>query len=153
MDIYYSDTSALVKLYLPETGSGWVTAEYQRPDVLVVIGQITIVEVPAALTRAERDLRLVAVQRQQTLARFDSDCANVFVIESITTAVIARARDLVERYPLRAYDAVQLALALALHAGYIGLGGVSFTFVSADDALNRAASAEGLTVENPNSHP
>jgi hypothetical protein len=27
------------------------------------------------------------------------------------------------------------------------------TFVSADDHLNDAASAEGLTVDNPNAHP
>ena len=50
MQIYYSDTSALVKLYLPEIGTDWVTDQYQRPDVLVVIGQITIVEVAAAGT-------------------------------------------------------------------------------------------------------
>ena len=30
---------------------------------------------------------------------------------------------------------------------------VTLAFLSADDRLNRAATAEGLTVDNPNHHP
>lgn len=153
MHIYYGDSSAVVKLYLPEIGSAWITQECQRPDVLLVIGDITTVEVPAALTRAEREGRLSAMQRQQALARFDADCAQTFLIEAMAPAVLAHARDLIERHPLRAYDAVQLALALKLHLSVMSLSGVSFTFVSADGDLNQAASAEGLIVDNPNLHP
>lgn len=153
MHIYYSDTSALVKLYLPETGTDWVTDQYQRPDVLVVIGQITIVEVAAALLRAERAGRLSPTQRRQALERFDADCRNVFMIESVTNDVIADARELVERYPLRAYDALQLSLALRLNAGAAGVEGVFFGFVSADGPLNQAAAAEGLVIANPNTNP
>lgn len=153
MYIYYSDTSALVKLYVPETGTDWVTREYQRPDVLVAIGQIAIVEVAAALTRAERAGRLSATQRRQMLDRFDADCRDSFVIEAVTTDVIADARNLVERYPLRAYDALHLALALRLSAGAMRADrGVSYGFVSADDPLNQAAAAEGLVVTNPNTN-
>jgi len=153
MHIYYCDTSAVVKLYLPEIGSAWTTHECQRPDVLLIIGEITTVEVPAALRRAEHEGRLSAVQRQQALATFDADCAQTFLIETITPAVFIHARDLIERHPLRAYDAVQLALALKLYLSVRSLSGVSFMFVSADDALNQAASAEGLVVDNPNRHP
>ena len=67
--------------------------------------------------------------------------------------VLVRARDLIERYPLRAYDAVQLALALSLYQSVINLSGVSFTFISADADLNHASLAEGLSVDNPNAHP
>lgn len=153
MQIYFNDASAVVKLYVPEIGSGWMTSEFRRPDVLMVIGDITTVEVPAAFGRAEREERLSATQRQQALARFDADCAQAFMIESITAAVFARARDLIGRNALKAYDAVQLALALQLYPSVISLGGVSFTFISADDGLNRGALAEGLIVDNPNLHP
>jgi uncharacterized protein len=153
MHIYFNDTSALVKLYVPEIGSSWITSEYRRPDVLMVVGDITTVEVPAAFGRAEREGRLSATQRQQALARFDADCAQAFMIETITAPVFALARDLIERHPLKAYDAVQLALALKLHPSVVSLGGVSFTFVSADDGLNRGAMAEGLLVDNPNLNP
>ena len=47
------------------------------------------------------------------------------------------------------YDAVQLAAALELNR--ISQGGI--VLVSADQDLNAAATAEGLTVENPNLHP
>ena len=152
MRIYYSDTSAVVKLYVPEIGSAWITSEYQQPDVLVIIGDITTFEVPAAFKRAEREKRLSSIQRQQALTRFDVDCAQVFLMETITPAVLAQARNLIERHPLRAYDAIQLAIALKLYPSVMKLGGIPFTFVSADDSLNQAASSEGLIVDNPNSH-
>jgi uncharacterized protein len=153
MHIYFNDSSALVKLYVPEIGSSWITSEYRRTDVLMVVGDITTVEVPAAFGRAEREGRLSPTQRQQAVARFDADCAHAFMIETISAPVVALARDLVERHPLRAYDAVQLALALTLHPSVVSLGSVAFTFISADDALNRGAMTEGLMVDNPNLHP
>ncbi len=60
---------------------------------------------------------------------------------------------LAEKHFLRGYDAVQLAAALELRAELQAAGATNLTFVSADDALNLAASVEGLTVENPNNHP
>ena len=75
------------------------------------------------------------------------------MIEALSDAVFVRARGLIGRHPLKAYDALQLALALQLYPSVVSLGGVAFTFISADDALNRGAAAEGLTVENPNLHP
>ncbi len=125
MHIHFNDTSALVKLYVAEIGSSWITSEYRRPDVLMVVGDITTVEVAAAFRRAERDGRLSATQRQQALARFDADCAQAFMIETVTAPVFTLARDLIERHPLKAYDAVQLALALKLHPSVVSLGGVS----------------------------
>ena len=77
MNIYFNDSSALVKLYVPEIGSAWITSECQRPDVLMVIGDIATVEVPAAFGRAEREGRLSSAQRQQALVRFDADCAQI----------------------------------------------------------------------------
>lgn len=153
MHIYFNDSSAVVKLYVPEIGSGWITSECRRPDVLMVIGDITTVEVPAAFGRAEREGRLSPTQRQQAMARFEADCAQTFMIEALSTAVFGRARGLIARHPLKAYDAVQLALALQLYPSVISLGGIAFTFISADDGLNRGAVAEGLLVDNPNLHP
>ena len=83
MHIYYGDTSAIVKLYVPEIGSGWILSEFQRTDVLFVIGDITTVEVAAAFGRAQREGRLSLAQRQQALARFDADCAQTISIETV----------------------------------------------------------------------
>jgi uncharacterized protein len=54
---------------------------------------------------------------------------------------------------LRAYDAVQLAAALEVNRSHQTGGSGPVTLVSAADALNAAATAEGLTVEDPNAHP
>ena len=56
-------------------------------------------------------------------------------------------------HALRAYDAVQLAVALEVNRIYQAAGSSPVTLVSADRDLNDAATAEGLTVENPNLHP
>ena len=56
-------------------------------------------------------------------------------------------------HALRAYDAVQLAVALEVNRIYQAAGSGSVILVSADRDLNVAATAEGLLVENPNSHP
>jgi len=60
---------------------------------------------------------------------------------------------LLERHPLRAYDAVHLATALRIHRWLVAAGQVGLAFLSADDRLNTAAAAEGLAVDNPNQHP
>lgn len=67
--------------------------------------------------------------------------------------VIDQANRLLEKYPLRAYDAVHLAAAVVSNHALLANGLAPLVFVSADDRLNRAASAEGLVVDNPNAHP
>ncbi len=60
---------------------------------------------------------------------------------------------LANTHRLRAYDAVQLATALDLHKDWTAHRLGTFVFVFADRNLNAAAIAEGLTVDDPNSHP
>ena len=71
----------------------------------------------------------------------------------ITPTLLNDAMQIAEKHALRGYDAVQLAAALELRAELKAAVTSNLTFVSADDALNLAASAEGLTMENPNYHP
>jgi hypothetical protein len=52
-----------------------------------------------------------------------------------------------------AYDAVQLAVALDVHQRQVVAGLGAVVLVSADRDLNKAAVAEGLTVEDPDLHP
>jgi len=64
--------------------------------------------------------------------------------------LIEQAALLIYRTPLSALDAIHLATALRYRRS---LGQQShFSFVTADDQLERAARAEGLQTENPNSH-
>ena len=60
---------------------------------------------------------------------------------------------LANTHTLRAYDAVQLAAALKIRQEHQNAGFAPVTLISADQALNNAATAEGLTVDDPRSHP
>ena len=53
--------------------------------------------------------------------------------------------------PLKAYDAVQLAVALR-HSRALARHQLSLTFVTGDDALLTAARAESLLTDNPFDH-
>jgi hypothetical protein len=60
---------------------------------------------------------------------------------------------LANAHSLRAYDAVQLAAALKIRQEHQDFSFPPVTLISADQALNDAATAEGLTVDDPRSHP
>jgi predicted nucleic acid-binding protein len=89
----------------------------------------------------------------RNLADFKNDFQSQFQLISVNSAVVARAMDLAETHRLRGYDAVQLAAAVEWQRVGKGIGLLLLTFVSADALLNGAAAREGLTVDNPLSHP
>jgi hypothetical protein len=60
---------------------------------------------------------------------------------------------LLERYVLRAYDAVQLASAIEARRQLLVAETVGPVFLAADNRLLVAAQAEGFVVDNPNNHP
>jgi predicted nucleic acid-binding protein len=68
-------------------------------------------------------------------------------------AVVDLACVLLERHPLRAFDAIHLATALTAQQFLTREGYPALVFISADDRLIRAAGAEGLLTDNPNQHP
>lgn len=153
MSIYYLDTSALVKYYVNEVGSDWlreIINAVQPP--LLFASRMIIVEVMSAFARRGRDGSLT--QEELTFARnaFRGDCLNRFQIMPPTMTVIDLACSLLERKPLRAYDAAHLATALHAQRFLMAKGYPNLVFLSADDRLNEIALAEGLVVDNPNRH-
>ncbi|MCG3162293.1 MAG: hypothetical protein JMDDDDMK_03535 [Acidobacteria bacterium] len=70
----------------------------------------------------------------------------------ISSLLVGQATDLAEMNGLRAYDAVQLAAALQVQNERQAFGMSALILVSVDLALNAAAAADGLTVEDPNTH-
>ena len=57
------------------------------------------------------------------------------------------------KHRLRAYDAVQLTVALEVNKIHQMTGADPVTVLSSDRDLNTAAAAEGLTVDDPTAHP
>jgi predicted nucleic acid-binding protein len=152
MSDFFLDTSAIVKRYSPETGSGWIKAITNTiAGHDITLAEITLAEVAAAVAAKARAPGGITIEeRDQALADFLRDCDEHYDLLSISREVIDLAVSLTQRHKLRGYDAVQLAGALIVNTELLAEGLPSLTFVSADEDLVEAAEAEGLLTENPN---
>ena len=154
METYFFDSSGLVKRYAKETGSKWVI-DLLKPWAknVIVLARITGVEVTSALVRRQAKLPLLTVKSAKSIYRFQRDFRKRYVKINLTPLLTENAMQIAEIHRLRGYDAVQLASALEANQNRQTLGLSPIIFVSADNDLNVAANAEGLTVENPNNYP
>lgn len=139
--IRFFDTSALVKRYLRERGSAAVRAALRRGSAAAA--RITYAELHCALARAAREGVISQDQRDAAQDQVDRDFDELTVVE-IRPRLVLAVRSLALRYPLRAYDAVQLASARAL-----AQRGAAVEMWSADEALSRFARNEGLKAVVP----
>lgn len=154
MEVYFLDSSALVKRYVQETGTAWVISVCDpMATVHLYAARITGAEVVAAIARRGRSGDLSASETRRAINQFRLEFANAYRIVDLTPAVALRAMDLAQTRVLRGYDAVQLAAALEMSSLRRAQGMSDLTLVSADGELNDAATSEGIPVENPNSHP
>ena len=137
----YLDSSALVKRYVPEPESGKVRAAI-RQDPYVASSVVSFAEVRAALAAANRAGRFAGSgDVARAVAQFRQDWTYCTPI-GVDFALVEAAGDLAARHSLRAYDAVQLASALAVSRAGRPIRRIPFgTF---DAALRAAAAAEGL---------
>ena len=142
MNAYFFDTSALVKRYVLELGSLWVNTLINQPTTRVYISRLAEAEVSAALTR-----RLPSADAVRILHNFDHDVATSYIRLTITDTVIDHAVQLTRGQRLRGCDSLQLATALQLAQIENPI-----IFVCSDSDLLTAASAESLSVKNPELH-
>jgi predicted nucleic acid-binding protein len=147
--IYFLDTSAVVKRYVQETGTAWIrNLAAPATGHSFYLARITDVEVTAAIARRRGQPGLNPGQAAAALGQFRQDFAQDDRIAEITLPLLQRASHLADTHALRGYDAVQRAAALEVRSQAPAL-----ILVSADADLNAAATAEGLPVEDPNTHP
>ena len=152
MDIFFLDSSALIKRYVTERGSEWLTNLIEpRAGNRIFVARITAVEVVSAIKRRERSGNLSATDASASLTRFRQEFGNYRSVD-INAKLVSRAMNLAETHALRGYDAVQLAAALEIYDELRSAGLSSLALISADLALNVAAVAEGMSVADPNSH-
>ena len=137
----FTDSSALVKLYADEAGH-----EEIRALDAVAVTQIARVEVPSAFWRKQRTGELDASDAQLLTAEFEADYFGTehesprFAVAVVTSEILDEAARLCARHGLRAYDAVQLATAIAVRAA-----DPSCTDIAVFDVtLRNAAAAEGF---------
>jgi len=148
--VYYLDTSALVKQYVDEAGSARLRNLVASESVVLLTSHILVVEMISAFNRRLREGSVTSDDYARMKAAFDSDLQTRFQIVRFDNSIVVLARALLERHPLRTYDAVHLASALAMRRPLVQAGHPGPTFLCADHRLLDAAEAEGLMVDNPN---
>lgn len=150
--IYYLDTSALVKRYLDEPGSQWLRDTIGAAETLLST-QLLVPEFISALNRLVREGMLALPDYRRLRLAFRDDCANEYQLTPPRSDILSLSCELIERHPLRAYDAVHLATALVVERALQAQDFPRLTFLSADDRLLAIAATEGLATDNPNDHP
>ena len=146
MAFYYLDTSALVKLYVQEPGTDrLLTLVSVQPENRFAVLAISVVELRSAIRRRQRAGDIDANAALAILEAVQGHMQTRFIRQSINDSVIDIALEMIDRYALRAYDAVQLAGCLSLCA----ITAEGFTFVCSDQRLVEAARSEQLKVLNP----
>lgn len=152
MVVSFVDTSALLKLYVPEAGSLWMEQSI-RPHAIVV-SALVVVEVGSSLSRRSREGSLSELEARAAWRAFRRELRG-FDLVPLDTGTLQRAANLTGRSPvaLRALDAIQLQSAIHVATAARVAGIATPTFVTSDVRLAEAAMALGLTVENPIDHP
>jgi predicted nucleic acid-binding protein len=137
--ILYLDTSALVKLYVPEPDSALIQQSVDAPE-LSSTSRIAYVEARAAFARKRRE-RAVTPRDYHTIVQDFADDWETFFIVDVSEALTKRAAQLAERFALRGYDAIHLASAVIVGEQ----GAQAVRFACFDEKLSRAARRQGLT--------
>jgi predicted nucleic acid-binding protein len=146
---HFFDTSAAVKHYRAELGTARVDNLLASAGARNFLSTLGAVEVHSVFARLVRVGQITAADFHLARGRFLADIASgLWQVVQVTGADFQRAQQLLVGYGLarglRTLDAVQLAVALELHAA-----SPLDDFVCADANLCQVAAAEGLAVINP----
>jgi predicted nucleic acid-binding protein len=132
----FLDSSALAKRYVQERGSDRVEEILSSASSLGV-SVICVSEVVSALCRRHREGKLSQQQYLKAKQALFEDIEDASIV-NVTDDVLARAVELLERWPVRSSDSLHVASAAEWSAEL---------FVSADEKQCAAARAYGLQVE------
>lgn len=132
----FLDASALAKRYVREPASDRVD-EILRSASSLGTSMISLTEIVSALCRRRRERKLSPAQYASAKRALFEDIADATLV-NLTEPTVGRAVHLLERWPLRSADALQVGSAAEWAADL---------FVSADRRQCAAARRYGLRVE------
>ncbi len=154
MSTFFLDTSALIKHYVVEQGHAWMKSLCDRSQGhQLFISQVALIEVVATLCRKAREQSISISRRDALIDLFSRHRRKSYEMVRVTNAIYLAAGNLCRNHKLRAYDAIQMACALAVRADAVSRNMPVPMFVCADSALLAVAAAEGMPTDNPNNHP
>ena len=131
----FADSSALAKRYIADEKSEDLEGLLQNASNLAV-SVLCLPEIISALCRRRRERFLTPSQYKAAKNALEADIVDASII-AVVDEVLLRSIVLLESFPLRASDAIQISSAILWQADL---------FVSADERQCAAAKASGLEV-------
>jgi uncharacterized protein len=154
MAVFYLDTSALVKRYVAERGSGFIRQITDQNSANVTwTASVACVEIVAALYRRVNTGSITLAGALAAEQAFRNDSYALIRTIDVAPNILAQAMAFAKIHRLRAYDAIHLASAAEYQRRRRAFNLRPLVFLSADQMLNQAALAEGLLVDDPNRYP
>jgi uncharacterized protein len=146
LPLYFLETSALVKLYVQELGTDRLLqlASPAAGNQFAILS-VAQVEFHSAVRRRMREGDIEETAANHILENFGVHISTRLMRQLVNDNVLDLACELIGRYPLRAYDAIQLAGCLALRLA----APEPPVFSCADRRLLEAAANEGLDCMDP----
>ncbi len=148
MALYFADTSAIAKRYITEVGSDQIRAICASEN-MIFVSVLSLPELWSVFSRRRREGSLDRDRYQRLVELLEHDWESYSIIVLHQT-ILVNTRTLLEKYPLRAADALQLASALHTQTIVARNLSMDIMFLCADDRLVAVAQSEGLLVMNPN---
>ena len=141
----YFDTSALAKAYISEAGSDEVRELLSLNVDPICVSTLSLVEFRCAVARRTRARTLTELEGQRILSSFDDDIEtgvfDVFAIDNVDHISARRLIDTVAPLPLKALDALHLAVVRrALETN-------ETAFITSDPQQAAAARALGISTQ------
>ena len=135
-----------MKLYVREPGTDSMVqlAHPTNGNTLSLLG-LSRIEFRSAVRLRQRCGDITAQIAQEVIATLDQHWSSLYLVQPVTEEVVEQAAAVLDRHPLRAYDAMQLAGCIAVQPKLRETP----CFVCADHNLLRAAEAEGFAILNP----
>ncbi len=153
----FLDTSVFVKLYFKEAGSEAIVNRSTASNQMLAASVMSFAEVHSAMARKYREKQITSVELSRLRGSFERDWKNLIHAVELNQQTMAALPGLVEQYPLKAADAIQLSAALwlknNLDAGKYSGAGKVLEFGVSDQILAETARKCGLSVFNPEDEP
>jgi predicted nucleic acid-binding protein len=143
---YFLDSTAFVKLFVQEAGTGAIIRLMEATeDNRKLISAGTPLEVYAALKRRERTGGIAPADGEAARNILRVEAARM-VQQPLNPAVLEAARQVLDRHELRSAEAMQLGAAVVAREMFQGM---EVVFVSADPRMLAAAKGEHFETVNP----
>ncbi len=149
----FLDTSIFVKVYFKEAGSEAVIARATAPNQVLAASVLSFAEVHSTMARKYREKQINSEELARLREKFEGDWEVLINAVELNQQTMAALPALLEAYPLKAADAIQLSAALwlkrNLEAGKYLRANQVLEFGVSDRSLAESARKSGLVVFNP----